>query len=47
VNNAGIRQWMRLEEGRQELTFGYSDGMMKSGPEELKKIFDRMNQPNR
>ena len=33
----------QLEEGKKELTFGFSENMLQSGPEELKKIFERMN----
>lgn len=33
----------QMEEGRQELTFGFSENMMKAGPEDLKKAFERMN----
>jgi uncharacterized oxidoreductase len=33
----------QLKEQKTEITFGFSDGMFKSGPEELKKAFMRMN----
>ena len=33
----------QLEEGKRELTFGYGENMLQSGPEGLKKIFERMN----
>lgn len=33
----------QLKEGRTELTFGFSDAMTKSGPEDLQKAFARMN----
>ncbi len=33
----------QLEEGKQELTFGFSDAMIHAGPEELQKAFNRMN----
>ena len=34
----------QLKEGKNELTFGFSDNMVKAGPEDLKKAFARMNQ---
>lgn len=34
----------QLKEGKHELTFGFSENMVKSGPEDLKKTFARMNQ---
>ncbi len=33
----------QLEEGKNEITFGFSEAMSKSGPEELKSTFARMN----
>jgi uncharacterized oxidoreductase len=33
----------QLKEGKTELTFGFSDAMVKSGPEQLKQTFVRMN----
>jgi uncharacterized oxidoreductase len=36
----------QLEEGKTELTFGFSDAMSKANPEELKKAFLRLNQVN-
>ncbi|MBU1099359.1 MAG: SDR family NAD(P)-dependent oxidoreductase [Bacteroidetes bacterium] len=33
----------QLKEGRLEITFGYSEAMMKAGPDELRKSFERMN----
>jgi uncharacterized oxidoreductase len=33
----------QLEEGRTEITFGFSEAMAKAGPEELQKAFARMN----
>lgn len=33
----------QLKAGKTELTFGFSEAMTKSGPEELKKVFARMN----
>lgn len=33
----------QLKAGRTELTFGFSEAMLKAGPEELKVSFDRMN----
>jgi hypothetical protein len=32
-----------LEEGKNQLTMGFSDQMVKAGPEEIKQAFDRMN----
>lgn len=36
----------QLNEGKTELTFGFSDVVSKSGPEDLQKAFDRMNTSN-
>jgi uncharacterized oxidoreductase len=36
----------QLNEGKTELTFGFSDMVSKSGPEDLQKAFDRMNTAN-
>jgi uncharacterized oxidoreductase len=33
----------QLKEGKTTLTFGMSAGMLTAGPEDLKKIFERMN----
>lgn len=33
----------QLKEGKTEITFGFSEAMIKAGPEDLKKAFDRMN----
>lgn len=33
----------QLQSGKTELTFGFSEAMTKSGPEQLKKTFDFMN----
>ncbi len=33
----------QMKEGKTELTFGFSEGMLKAGPEDLKKAFERMN----
>ncbi len=33
----------QLEEGKKELTYGFVDNMLQSGPEGLKKAFERMN----
>jgi uncharacterized oxidoreductase len=35
----------QLKQGKNELTFGFSDAMVKANPEDLKKVFDRMNAP--
>jgi uncharacterized oxidoreductase len=35
----------QLKEGRTEITFGFSEAMIKAGPEELQKAFARMNTP--
>jgi len=34
----------QLAQGKTELTFGFSDAMIKAGPEDLQKTFLRMNQ---
>ena len=34
----------QLREGKQELTYGFSENMIKAGPEELHEAFNRMNQ---
>jgi uncharacterized oxidoreductase len=33
----------QLKEGKDELTFGFSEAMTKAGPEDLKNAFNRMN----
>lgn len=33
----------QMKEGKTELTFGFSEGMLKAGPDDLKKAFERMN----
>lgn len=33
----------QLKEGNNEITFGFSEAMVKSGPEDLKRVFARMN----
>jgi uncharacterized oxidoreductase len=33
----------QLKEGRTEISFGFSEAMIKAGPEELQKAFARMN----
>jgi uncharacterized oxidoreductase len=33
----------QMEEGKQELTFQFSENMVKAGPDDLKKVFERMN----
>jgi uncharacterized oxidoreductase len=33
----------QLEEGKTEITFGFSEAMIKAGPEDLQKAFARMN----
>ena len=33
----------QLKEGKTEITFGFSEAMIKAGPEELQKAFARMN----
>ena len=33
----------QLKEGRTTLSFGFSEGMLKAGPEQLQQAFDRMN----
>jgi uncharacterized oxidoreductase len=35
--------FMQLKLGKSELSFGFSETMTKSGPEDLQKAFDRMN----
>ena len=34
----------QLKEGKTEVTFGFSDAMIKAGAEDLKSAFERMNQ---
>src|SRR4030095_6354442 len=33
----------QLKQGKTELTFGFSEAMIKAGPEDLQKAFARMN----
>jgi uncharacterized oxidoreductase len=35
----------QLKQGKNEITFGYTEALTKSGPDELQKAFERMNQP--
>ena len=35
--------FQQLEEGKTQLTFGFSEAMSKANPEELKASFSRMN----
>jgi uncharacterized oxidoreductase len=35
----------QLDEGKTEVTFGFSEAMTKAGAEDLKKAFERMNNP--
>jgi uncharacterized oxidoreductase len=34
----------QLENGSDELSYGFSENMMNAGPDQLKKVFERMNQ---
>lgn len=36
----------QLKEGKTEITFGFSEAIANAGPEELKKAFERMNNPS-
>ncbi len=36
----------QLKQGKTELTFGFSEAMVKAGPEDLQKTFVRMNTAN-
>ena len=38
--------FLQIKEGKNELTYGFSEQMIKAGPEELKKTFERMNETN-
>ena len=33
----------QLKQGKTELTFGFSEAMVKAGPEDIQKAFARMN----
>jgi uncharacterized oxidoreductase len=35
--------FQQLQEGKNELTFGFSDEIIKAGPQDLKNAFNRMN----
>jgi uncharacterized oxidoreductase len=35
----------QLKQGKTEITFGFSEAMLKAGPDELRQAFDRMNPP--
>ncbi|MCX6283503.1 MAG: SDR family NAD(P)-dependent oxidoreductase [Bacteroidetes bacterium] len=35
----------QLKAGKTSISFGFSEAMMKAGPEDLKKAFERMNEP--
>ena len=34
----------QLKEGKNELSFGFSEQMLKAGPEDLRNTFARMNE---
>ena len=36
--------FQQLQEGKNELTYGFSEQMIKAGPEDLKRAFARMNE---
>ena len=36
----------QLEQGRTELSAGFSEAIIKAGPDDLQKTFDRMNNPD-
>lgn len=36
----------QLKQGKTELSYGFSEAMIKAGPEDLQKAFDRMNTSN-
>ena len=36
--------FLQLKEGSTELSFGFSEQMLKAGPDDLKKAFSRMNE---
>jgi uncharacterized oxidoreductase len=36
----------QLKQGKTEITFGISDNIVKAGPDDLQKTFDRMNKSN-
>jgi uncharacterized oxidoreductase len=33
----------QLSQGKSQITYGFSEAMLKAGPEELHKAFERMN----
>jgi uncharacterized oxidoreductase len=43
VNDFIESVFVQLEQGKNELTFGFSDAMIKAGPADLEKAFERMN----
>jgi uncharacterized oxidoreductase len=36
--------FQQMKEGKTELTFGMSEMVSKANPDEIKAVFDRMNQ---
>ena len=38
--------FLQIREGKNELTYGFSEQMIKAGPEDLRKTFERMNAAN-
>jgi uncharacterized oxidoreductase len=46
VNDFIETAFEQLKQGKTEITFGFSEAMSKSGPDELQKAFSRMNEAN-
>jgi uncharacterized oxidoreductase len=44
VNDFIEAVFAQLKEGKTEITFGFSESMLKAGPEDLRKAFARMNE---
>ena len=45
VNDFIEAAFEQLKEGKTEITFGFSEAMIKAGPDDLQKAFARMNIP--
>jgi uncharacterized oxidoreductase len=33
----------QLEQGKSQITYGFSEAMLKAGPDDIQKAFERMN----
>ena len=43
---ADVFYTLSIEQGKTKLTLGFTEAMVKAGPEETQKVFDRLNAAN-